>query len=152
MHAGRIIPGVVLVASATAMAVWFVCASGAPMAPRVHPDKQRQLTEKLNPPLPPVPTAADAPRADGKLERGEGVAANLPGDWPQFRGPMRDGICRDDVPLAAMITRLDWQKGLDITGHVIGTLLGGAAGDAQFIALGSGAAEYEQLFAQMAGV
>ena len=59
---------------------------------------------------------------------------------------------RDDVPLVAMITRLDWQKGLDITGHVIGTLLGGAAGDAQFIALGSGAAEYEQLFAQMAGV
>jgi len=50
---------------------------------------------------------------------------------------------KDDVPLVAMITRLDWQKGLDISGHVIGMLLGGAAGDAQFVALGSGQAEYE---------
>ncbi len=58
---------------------------------------------------------------------------------------------RDDVPLVAMISRLDWQKGLDITGHVVGTLLSGAAGDAQFIVLGSGAAEYEQLFVHLAG-
>jgi starch synthase len=58
---------------------------------------------------------------------------------------------RDNVPLVAMITRLDWQKGLDISGHVIGTLLGGAAGDAQFIALGSGQAEYEHLLAHLAG-
>lgn len=58
---------------------------------------------------------------------------------------------RDDVPLVAMITRLDWQKGLDICGHVIGTLLGGAAGEAQFVALGSGQAKYEHLLAHLAG-
>jgi starch synthase len=58
---------------------------------------------------------------------------------------------RDDVPLVALITRLDFQKGLDISGHVIATLLGGAAGDAQFVALGSGEAEYERLLAHLAG-
>jgi starch synthase len=58
---------------------------------------------------------------------------------------------RDDVPILAMISRLDWQKGLDITGHVIHQLLNGYAGEAQFIVLGTGAAEYENMFAQLAG-
>lgn len=57
---------------------------------------------------------------------------------------------RDDVPLVAMITRLDWQKGLDITGHVIHQLLNGAAGDAQFVVLGTGDARYETMFAHLA--
>ncbi len=57
---------------------------------------------------------------------------------------------RDDVPLVGMITRLDWQKGLDITGHVIHLLMNGAGGDAQFIVLGSGEAHYEAMFAQLA--
>lgn len=57
---------------------------------------------------------------------------------------------RDDIPLVGMITRLDWQKGLDITGHVIHLLLNGFGGDAQFIVLGSGEAHYEAMFAQMA--
>ncbi len=57
---------------------------------------------------------------------------------------------RDDIPLVAMVSRLDWQKGLDITGHVIHLLMNGFAGDAQFIVLGTGAAEYEGMFAQLA--
>ena len=57
---------------------------------------------------------------------------------------------RDDVPLAAMVTRLDWQKGLDITGHVIHLLMNDYAGPAQFIVLGSGAPEYEGMFADLA--
>ena len=58
---------------------------------------------------------------------------------------------RDDVPLVAMVTRLDWQKGLDITGHVIHLLLNGhAGGDAQFVLLGSGEARYEQAFGHLA--
>ena len=57
---------------------------------------------------------------------------------------------RDDVPLLAMISRLDWQKGLDITGHVIHLLMNGYAGDAQFIVLGTGEAHYEAMFAQLA--
>jgi starch synthase len=58
---------------------------------------------------------------------------------------------RDDIPLVAMITRLDGQKGLDITGHVIHLLMNNFAGEAQFIVLGTGAAEYESMFARLAG-
>ena len=36
---------------------------------------------------------------------------------------------RDDVPLVAMVTRLDVQKGLDITGHVLHLLLNDHAGE-----------------------
>ncbi|HEY4722018.1 MAG TPA: glycosyltransferase, partial [Anaerolineae bacterium] len=56
---------------------------------------------------------------------------------------------RDDVPLVAMVSRLDWQKGLDITGHVIHRLMNNYAGEAQFVVLGTGAPEYEQMFAQL---
>lgn len=58
---------------------------------------------------------------------------------------------RDDVPLVAMITRLTWQKGLDITGEVIHRLMNNYAGEAQFIVLGTGDAHYENMFAQLAG-
>jgi starch synthase len=58
---------------------------------------------------------------------------------------------RPAVPLVAMVSRLDWQKGLDITGHVIHLLLNNYAGEAQFVVLGSGAAEYEGMFAHLAG-
>ena len=57
----------------------------------------------------------------------------------------------DDVPLVAMVTRLDWQKGLDITGHVLHMLLNNYAGNAQFVVLGTGAPEYEQMLAQITG-
>lgn len=57
---------------------------------------------------------------------------------------------REEVPVIAMISRLDWQKGLDITGHVIHLLLSGYAGDAQFILLGSGEERYETMFSQLA--
>ena len=49
---------------------------------------------------------------------------------------------RTDVPLVAMVTRLDWQKGLDITGHVLHLLMNNHAGDAQFVVLGAGAARH----------
>ncbi len=54
------------------------------------------------------------------------------------------------VPIIAMVSRLDWQKGLDITGHAIHLLLNGHAGEAQFVVLGTGAQEYEQMFARLA--
>ncbi len=56
----------------------------------------------------------------------------------------------DNIPLVAMISRLDGQKGLDISGYVIHQLLNGYAGDAQFIILGTGARQYETLFAHLA--
>lgn len=57
---------------------------------------------------------------------------------------------RDDIPLVAMVSRLDWQKGLDITGHVIHLLMNGGAGEAQFVVLGTGEEQYEAMFAHLA--
>jgi starch synthase len=59
---------------------------------------------------------------------------------------------RDDVPLVAMITRLDWQKGLDITGHVLHRLMNNdAGGEAQCVILGSGDPAYENMLRHLAG-
>jgi starch synthase len=58
---------------------------------------------------------------------------------------------RPDVPLAAMVTRLDGQKGLDITGHVLHLLMNGHAGEAQCVVLGAGEAWYEGILRHMAG-
>jgi starch synthase len=58
---------------------------------------------------------------------------------------------RDDVPLVGMVTRLDWQKGLDITGHVLHLLMNSHAGEAQCVVLGSGAACYEGMLRHLAG-
>lgn len=57
---------------------------------------------------------------------------------------------RDNVPLIALVSRLDFQKGLDITGHALHLLMNGFAGDAQFIVLGTGDPQYENMFAQLA--
>jgi starch synthase len=58
---------------------------------------------------------------------------------------------RDDVPLIAMVTRLDWQKGLDISGHVFHLLMNNHAGEAQCVVLGAGAAAYEGMLRHLAG-
>lgn len=58
---------------------------------------------------------------------------------------------RDDVPLVAMVTRLDVQKGLDITGHVLHLLLNNFDGEAQCVILGSGAPSYEGMLGHLAG-
>jgi starch synthase len=58
---------------------------------------------------------------------------------------------RPDVPLVAMVTRLDGQKGLDISGHVLHLLLNGHAGEAQCVVLGAGEACYEGMLRHMAG-
>jgi starch synthase len=57
---------------------------------------------------------------------------------------------RDDVPLVAMVTRLDWQKGLNITGHVLHLLMNGHAGEAQCVVLGSGSQQYEGMLRHLA--
>ena len=56
-----------------------------------------------------------------------------------------------DIPIIGMVTRLDWQKGLDIVGHALHLLMNGFSGPAQFVVLGTGAAHYEDMFRQMAG-
>ena len=44
--------------------------------------------------------AAVNPILAGKLIQGNGKPGNLPGFWPQFRGPNRDGISPETTPLA----------------------------------------------------
>jgi len=64
----------------------------------------------------------------------------------------RLGLQRDEkIPLVAMVTRLDAQKGMEITAHVIHLLMSGLAGEAQFVVLGTGAKPYEDAFAHLAG-
>jgi len=58
---------------------------------------------------------------------------------------------RADVPLVGMVTRLDGQKGLDITGHALHLLMNGHAGDAQCVVLGAGEARYEGMLRHLAG-
>ena len=55
-----------------------------------------------------------------------------------------------DVPILAMVTRLDWQKGMDIVGHALHLLMNGYSGPAQFVVLGTGASHYEDMFRQLA--
>jgi starch synthase len=73
----------------------------------------------------------DADTLDARLENKRALQRRL--GLPQ----------NDAVPLVAMVTRLDGQKGLDITGHVIHRLMNGGAGEAQFVVVGAGAAHYE---------
>lgn len=56
----------------------------------------------------------------------------------------------DNIPLVAMVSRLTWQKGLDIMGPVLHQLMNGFSGEAQFVVLGTGESQYEQMFAQLA--
>jgi starch synthase len=57
----------------------------------------------------------------------------------------------DHIPILAMISRLDWQKGLDIMGHALHLLMNGFSGPAQFVVLGTGQPQYENMFSQLAG-
>ena len=51
--------------------------------------------------LPPgAESAATNPVYSGKLVRGDGQPADLPGAWPAFRGPNRDNISTEATPLA----------------------------------------------------
>ena len=58
---------------------------------------------------------------------------------------------RDDVPVVGMVTRLDWQKGMDVLGHVLHLLMSGAAGEVQFVLLGSGTPHYEDMIRHIVG-
>ena len=74
---------------------------------------------------------------DGKADNKRALQARL-------------GLAVSAAPIVSMVTRLDAQKGLDITGHVVHLLLNAFAGEAQFVILGSGAPEFESMFRQLA--
>jgi starch synthase len=58
---------------------------------------------------------------------------------------------RDDLPLVGMVTRLDGQKGLSITGHVLHLLMNNHAGEAQCVVLGAGWPQFEGMLRHLAG-
>jgi starch synthase len=92
------------------------------------------------------------PAADARLPAG--FAAGRLERRPECKRALqaRAGLTqRDDVPLVGMVTRLDVQKGLDITGHVLHLLMNDHAGAAQAVVLGAGAPHYENMLRQLAG-
>ena len=57
---------------------------------------------------------------------------------------------RGDIPLLGMVSRLDWQKGMDITIPAIHRLLSGEGGEVQLVILGRGEPRYEEMLASLA--
>lgn len=93
------------------------------------------------------------PATDPFLDSAAGYA-NFSADDPSGKAKCKAalqaemGLPREaDVPLMAMVTRLDAQKGLDLVRAVLPDLKG-----AQIVILGTGAHEYETFFAQEAQV
>ncbi len=85
-----LLPVALAVVAVLSLVLWFGRGSGKPLALRVPGSDQAPGSEggsKANPVL------------AGKLTRGDGQPANLPGAWPQFRGPNRDGISAETTGL-----------------------------------------------------
>lgn len=85
-----LIPAALALLALGAFALWLHLGPGAPMAKRVpgtDHDPGSETGARANPVL------------TGKLLRSEGQPANLPGAWPQFRGPQRDAISAEAVSL-----------------------------------------------------
>ncbi len=83
---------VVAGAALIALVLWFMHGSGKPLALRVPGTDH-------------APGGAGSSGTNavlsGKTTRGPGKPADLPGAWPEFRGPARDGISSDPTPLKA---------------------------------------------------
>lgn len=89
-------PVVVAVAAVGLLAAWMLKDSGKPLTIRVPG------TDKA----PPEIVGSGNAVLMGKLIKGEGQPANLPGTWPQFRGPDLNLISPDRTPLLRT-----WQAG-----------------------------------------
>jgi outer membrane protein assembly factor BamB len=74
-----------------AFVLWFGRGSDKPLTLRVPGTDQAPGSES---------GGTANPVLAGKLVRSDGQPANLPGAWPQFRGPNRDGISPETVSLA----------------------------------------------------
>ena len=89
----KILPLLVASAALATLAWWWFDGGGAGLKPRVPGTDAAPGGE----------SGGANPVLAGKLIPGPGQPADLPGAWPQFRGPDRDGISPD----AAKLSR-DW--------------------------------------------
>jgi len=87
---GLLIPGALALAAVVVVALWLGRGPGKQLALRVPGTDQAPGTE----------LASHAnPVLAGKLIPADGQPANLPGAWPQWRGPNRDGVSTETTPL-----------------------------------------------------
>ncbi len=92
-----VIPAVVAVAGLIALVSWTRHIPAQPLPKRV-PGTDHQPADAAQ--------TTGNPVLRGVLTPGPGTPSSLPGSWPQFRGPLRDGISHETVRLAR-----DWPPG-----------------------------------------
>lgn len=80
-----LLPGTAVLVALAALALWLGRGPGRPLALRMPGTDQAPGSE----------LGTTNPVLIGKLLLGDGRPAQLPGAWPQFRGPERDGISRE---------------------------------------------------------
>jgi outer membrane protein assembly factor BamB len=83
-------PGLLALAAVAALLFWFLHGAGKPLPLRVPGTDQAPGAE----------LGTTNPVLAGALTRSGGQAGNLPGAWPQFRGPNRDGLSPETCRLA----------------------------------------------------
>ncbi len=91
---GKWLPVAVAVMGTLALAWWWASHSEGGLKPRIPGTDAAPGGE----------AGGGNPVLSGKLFPGEGKPAELPGDWPQFRGPKRDGITASSEKLSR-----DWK-------------------------------------------
>jgi outer membrane protein assembly factor BamB len=78
-----LVPGILAALALAALAFWLLQGAGQPLERRV-PGTDHAPGSELG-------AGGNVVQA-GKLLKGEGQPAQLPGSWPQFRGPNHDGL------------------------------------------------------------
>ncbi|MCX6930430.1 MAG: PQQ-like beta-propeller repeat protein [Verrucomicrobia bacterium] len=86
-----LVPGAIGLVALVALVLWIGRGSNKPLTLRVPGTDQAPGSE--------LGTNAN-PVLAGKLVRSDGQPSTLPGAWPQFRGPNRDGVSPETVSLA----------------------------------------------------
>jgi outer membrane protein assembly factor BamB len=85
------VPALAAIGGLVALAVWLNAGSVVSLPERVPGLDRGQATEGL--------TTSSVPPS-GRLTKGDGKPADLPGSWPRFRGDKFDNIAQPGVPLA----------------------------------------------------
>jgi outer membrane protein assembly factor BamB len=91
--ADAIVPGLLAAVGVVLLVFWLGTGSHDDL--RIRSPGMDRLTDADGPQARPL-----TPVVAGDPVRSSGVPADLPGQWPCFRGADRDGICRDRTPLA----------------------------------------------------